>query len=38
VRGSAAIAAGMTYDALPWLGAGGVLLAFVSAVVSARRS
>jgi len=36
--GGSAIAAGMTYDALPWLGAGGVLLAFVSAVVSARRS
>jgi DHA1 family inner membrane transport protein len=34
--GGSAIAAGLAYDALPWLGAGGVLLAFVCAVVSAR--
>jgi DHA1 family inner membrane transport protein len=36
--GGSAIAAGVGYDALPWLGAGGVFLAFVSAVISARRS
>jgi len=35
--GGLAITAGVAYDALPWLGAGAVLLAFVSAVVSARR-
>jgi DHA1 family inner membrane transport protein len=36
--GGSAIAAGVGYGALPWLGAGGVLLALVSAVVSARLS
>jgi DHA1 family inner membrane transport protein len=36
--GGAAIAAGVAYDTLPWLGAAGVLLAFLSAVVSARLS
>jgi DHA1 family inner membrane transport protein len=36
--GGSAIAAGLAYETLPWLGAGGVLLAFVSAAVSARRS
>jgi DHA1 family inner membrane transport protein len=36
--GGSAIAAGLAYDTLPWLGAGGVLLALVSAVISARRS
>jgi DHA1 family inner membrane transport protein len=34
--GGSALAAGIGYDALPWLGAGGILLAFASAVVSAR--
>jgi len=34
--GGSAIAAGVGYDSLPWLGAGGVLLAFISAVVSER--
>jgi DHA1 family inner membrane transport protein len=36
--GGSAIAAGVAYGTLPWLGAGGALLAFVSAVVSARLS
>jgi len=36
--GGAAIAAGVAYDTLPWLGAAGVLLAFLSAVVSACLS
>jgi len=36
--GGSAIAAGVAYDTLPWLGAGGAVLAFVSAVVSARLS
>jgi DHA1 family inner membrane transport protein len=34
--GGSALVAGVGYDALPWLGAGGVLLAFVGTVVSAR--
>jgi DHA1 family inner membrane transport protein len=34
--GGSALSSGVGYDALPWLGAGGVLLAFASAVVSAR--
>jgi DHA1 family inner membrane transport protein len=36
--GGSAIAAGIAYGTLPWLGAGGVLLAFASAVVSTRLS
>jgi DHA1 family inner membrane transport protein len=36
--GGSALAAGVSYGALPWLGAGGILLALGSAVVSARIS
>jgi DHA1 family inner membrane transport protein len=34
--GGSAIAAGVGYGTLPWVGAGGIVLAFVSAVVSAN--